>query len=203
MARDYDIIHFIQERMLALDDKLTSVIVRMYNRLEERQIYASALSTSITLFLAMKYLGLEPKLILGTIQYQNLSYPHAWIELDEKIFDLATHEDIKYHPVLQDRELTLVDPQINIGYEEASKDICYYPFQFGGTWELANMYKKVGKTFETYADESPYIDIWADTCYILEVSEVPDNLDFFRAVAQLEVIREKNADVSSLSKSDH
>jgi hypothetical protein len=203
MARDYNIIHFIQNRMDGMDEKLTSTVVRMYNRLEERACYASALSTSITLFLAMKYLRLEPKLILGTIQYQNLSYPHAWIELDDKIYDLATHEDIKYHPVLQDRELTLVDPQINIGYEEASKDICYYPFQFGGTWELANMYKKVGKTFETYADESPYIDIWADTCYILEISEVPNNLDFFRAAAQLEVIRERYADVSSLLDGDN
>lgn len=192
MARNYEMIHFLRDRMAGMDDKLIAAVVRMYNRLEERMIYSSALSTSITLFLAMKYLELEPKLILGTIQFQGLSYPHAWIELDEKIFDLATHEDIKYHPVLKDRDLRLVKPMINIDYEDAAEEICYYPFQFGGTWELANMYKMVGKTFETYIDEALYVDILADVCYILEVSEVPENLDFLRAVAKLETIKDKD-----------
>ena len=140
--------------MTGLDDKLTSAVIRMHNRLNDRMMYASALSTSVTLFLSMKHLGFEPKLILGTIQFQGLSYPHAWIELDDKIFDLATSQDIKYHPVLKDRELAAVKPMINIAYEEASSSICYYPFQFGATWELANMYKAVGKTLEKYMDES-------------------------------------------------
>ena len=192
MGHDYNKIHFIQEQMSNIDDKLTATIVRMSNRLSERQIYASALSTSVTLFLAMKYLQLSPTLILGTIQYQGLSYPHAWVELDDKIYDLATHEDIQYHPVLKDRDLKPVDPMVNIGYEEASEEVCYYPFQFGGTWELANMYKTVGKTFETYIDESLNVDVLADVCYILEISEVPENLDFLRAVAKAETIRDKH-----------
>lgn len=192
MARDYDVIHCIQDQMTSLNPQLTSAVVRMHNRITERQLYASALSTSVTLFLAMKCLKLSPKLILGTIQYQGLSYPHAWIELDDKIFDLATHQDIKCHPVLKDRELESVSPMINIGYEEASATIRYYPFQFGGTWELANIYKAVGKTLEKYMDESLYIDILADACYILELPETPENLDMLREIAKLETIRDKD-----------
>lgn len=191
MSRDYNTIHYIQERMKGLDPKLISAIARMHNRLEERQIYSSALSTSITLFLTMKYLEFDPKLILGTIQYQGLSYPHAWIELDDKIFDLATYQDIKFHPVLKDRGLKQINPTVNIGYEEASEHIRFYPFQFGGTWELANMYKMVGKTFEKYIDESLYIDVLADACYILNISEVPENLDFLKAIAKMEIIKDK------------
>ena len=191
MARDYDMIHFIQERMNGMDDKLSSAVVRMFNRLEERHCYASAMSTSITLFLAMKFVGVEPRLILGTVQYQGLSYPHAWIELDGKIFDLATYQDIKHQPVLKERNLKLINPQINISYEDASKEICYYPFQFGDTWPMANMKRLVGKTFEAYAEEAPMFDIWADACYILEESEIPENVDFLKAVAKLETISDE------------
>ena len=192
MARDYEIIHYLQAQMIALDPKLTSAIVRMHTRLSERKMYSSALSTSVTLFLAMRYLELSPKLILGTIQFQGLSYPHAWIELDGKIFDLATHQDIQHHPVLKEKELTLINPMVNINYEDASRSVCYYPFQFEDLWQLANLYKMVGKTFEMYIDESLYIDILADVCYILEISETPETLDFFRAVAKLETIKDKN-----------
>lgn len=194
MSKNYEIIHHIEKHMESKSSILTSAVVRMFNRLEERQCYASALSTSITLFLAMKHLGENPKLILGTIQHQGLSYPHAWIELDDKVFDIATYQDIKHHPVFKDRELSLILPQVNIGYESAANDngMEYYPFQFCGTWELANMYKTVGKTFEEYAEASPYIDIWADLCYILEISETPDNLNLFKAMAKLETIKDKD-----------
>jgi hypothetical protein len=114
MARDYSMIHFIQGRTSGLRQSIATTTVRMFNRLEDRGMYASALSTSVTLFLAMKYLDLNPKLILGTIRYQGISYPHAWIELEEKIYDLATYEDIKHHPVLKERNLNLINPQINI-----------------------------------------------------------------------------------------
>ena len=190
MARNYDIVHYIQDKTADMDDKVTSAIVRMFNRLEERKCYSSALSTSITLCIALKYLELNPKLVLGTVQYQGLSYPHAWLELDDKIFDLATYEDIQHQPVLKERELTLIKPMLNIDYETAANDICYYPFQFGDTWPMANMKRVVGKTWSEYAEESPYFDIWGDLCYILEVSETPDNLDLFKAIAKLEIIKD-------------
>lgn len=191
MSRNYDIVHYIQKNTADMDPNAMSAIVRMFNRLEDRNSYASALSTSVTLFLAMKYLKLSPKLILGTVQYQGLSYPHAWLELNEKIFDLAIYEDIKHHPVLKERGLTIIKPQINIEYEVAAKEICYYPFQFGETWAMADMKRLVGKTFESYIDASPFADILADVCYILEISEVPENLDFLRAIAKLETIKDE------------
>lgn len=190
MARNYDMIHYIQNRMSGMDEKLTNAVVRMFNKLDSRHCYASALSTSVTLLLAMKFLKLDPKLILGTVQYQGLSYPHAWLELNEKVFDLATYEDIQHHPVLKDRELKLIIPQINISYDDASDEICYYPFQFGETWSMASMKRLVGRTLDEYIEEAPMFDIMADVCYILEEPEVPENTDFLKAIAQSVVIRD-------------
>jgi hypothetical protein len=191
MARNYDMIHLIRNRMANMDDKLASVVVRMFNRLEEHHIYAAALSTSITLHLAFQYLELKPKLVLGTVQFQGLSYPHAWLELDDKIFDLATYFDIKNHPVLKDRNLNLINPQINVEYEDAAKDgVCYYPFQFGETWEMASMKRLVGKDFVEYAGMSPMVDIWGDLCYILELTETKDNLQLLGAMAKVSYIKD-------------
>jgi hypothetical protein len=193
MSRNYDIIHFIQNQMSDMDDKIVNIVTRMFNRIDERKSYASALSTSVSLFIAMKYIQLEPKLILGTIQFQGLSYPHAWLELNDKIFDLATYEDIQHHPVLKDRDLAIINPILNVDYEDASSQIMYYPYQFGETWPMANMKRLVGKTFEAYAEESPMFDILADVCYILEISETPANLDILKNIAKLEIIRDEDA----------
>lgn len=191
LMKNYETIHFIQENMQRLNNEAaTSIITRMYNRLEERKCYASALSTSISLYIAMRHIRLDPKLILGTVQFQGLSYAHAWLELDEKIIDLAIHEDVKYHPVLSSRNLETVDPQIYISYEDAAiketktQNVCYYPFQFGDTWEMSNMKRVVGKTFEGYAEESPMFDIWLDVCYILDISETQENIDQIKEIAR-------------------
>lgn len=192
MARNYDVIHQIQSDMSMYDNKTISAVVKMFNRVEERKSYASALSTSITLFLAMKYLGVNASVILGTLQFQNLSYPHAWLEINGNIFDIATHIDVLHHPVLNQRNLTPVSVQIDTTYETASFDgLDYYPFQFGGTWPLADMKRMVGKTFAEYADNSPYFDIYADVCYILDLPETKDNIEKLVEIAKTETIKDE------------
>ena len=190
MSKDYEMIRYIRDKAKDLDEELVNVLIRMFNRLDSRHCYSSALSTSITLCTAFKYLGYYPKLVLGTIQYQGLSYPHAWMEMDDKIFDIATYEDIKYQPVLKDRGLTSVNPMINIEYEDAAQWIEYYPFQFGDTWPMANMKRVVDKTWKEYAEEAPYFDMIGDLCYILEISEVPKNVDQLKDIMNAEYIKD-------------
>jgi hypothetical protein len=55
---------------------------------------------------------------------------------------------------------------------------------------MSNMKRLVGKTLETYADESPVFDIWEDVCYILEISATKENVDLLRAIAKLEIIKD-------------
>jgi len=172
--KDYEMAHFIMERVRILTPQQQSIILRMFNRLESRKMFASCLSTSVTLLLAFSYIGASSSLILGTVQFQGLSYPHAWLEMDGKIYDLATYEDIKHHPVLKDRGLTPILPQLVTDYETASQNICYYPFQFGSMWEMSDMRRMVGKTLEEYINEARSLDILGDVCYILDISKTPD-----------------------------
>lgn len=191
MSRDYNMLHMIQNNMAGVDKRAIDAVSRMYERLEKRECYASCVSTSVTLVLAFKYMSLNPKLILGTVQYQGISHPHAWIELDGKIFDLAISVDIKYHPVLKEREMQRIEPIINLTHDEAVNNVKYYPYQFGGTWKVSNMYQLVGKTMKEYADASPVFDIWADICYILDISETAENLTILEHLAEQEIIRDK------------
>ena len=193
MARNYKMIHFLQNEMEGMDNKAASMIIRMFNRLDERKIYASALSTSVTLYLALSYIGLLPKLVLGTVQYQGLSYPHAWIEMNDKVFDLAIYGDTRYHPMLtESHDVKAVLPQINVGYADTN-EINYYPFQFGSTWAMADMKRLVGKTLKEYADKSPVFNIWSDVCYILELSATSGNLEKMEEIASNATINDSEA----------
>lgn len=172
MSKDYETIHLIQAQMKDVPGDITDLIVRMYNRLENKKRYASGLSTSITMFLAMKHLGYNPLLILGTVRFQGISFPHAWLELDGKIIDIAIAEDTKYHPVLSDK-VKPVQVQCYQSYDNAELD--YFDFQFSEMWPMHGMKQVVGKNLAEYINMAEDIDILAEVCSILNISAIVDN----------------------------
>lgn len=188
MARDYDTIHLIQDAMKDKDDKMTSLFVRMYNRLHERKCYSSALSTSITLQLALKKLGYESLLVLGTVAYQDVSYPHIWLEIDQKIYDLAIHLDTQYQPVLLNNDIEVEPPQINISYHDAKID--YYAFQFADTYIMSDLKRLVGKKYSEYINNAPQFDIINDVCYIMDVHETKEQADSIMNLAAQYTIKD-------------
>ena len=188
MARDYDTIHLIQDAMKDKDDKMTSLFVRMYNRLHERKCYSSALSTSITLQLALKKLGYESLLILGTVAYQEVSYPHIWLEIDQKIQDLAIHLDTQHQPVLLNNDIKVEQPQINISYNDAKID--YYAFQFADTYIMSDLKRLVGKKYSEYIDNAPQFDIINDVCYIMDIPETKEQADSIMDLAAQYTIKD-------------
>ena len=188
MARDYDTIHLIQDAMKDKDDKMISLFVRMYNRLHERKCYSSALSTSITLQLALKKLGYESLLILGTVAYQDVSYPHIWLEIDQKIYDLAIHLDTQHQPVLLNNDIEVEPPQINISYNDAKID--YYAFQFADTYIMSDLKRLVGKKYSEYINNAPQFDIINDVCYIMDIPETKEQADSIMDLAEQYTIKD-------------
>ena len=188
MSRDYDTIHLIQDAMKDKDDKMTSLFVRMYNRLHERKCYSSALSTSITLQLALKKLGYDSLLILGTVAYQNVSYPHIWLEIDQRIYDLAIHLDTQHQPVLLNNDIKVEPPQINISYNDAKID--YYAFQFADTYIMSDLKRLVGKKYSEYIDNAPQFDIINDVCYIMDIPETKEQADSIMDLAAQSIIKD-------------
>ncbi|MBQ8627109.1 MAG: hypothetical protein IJ419_13185 [Agathobacter sp.] len=188
MARDYDTIHLIQDAMKDKDDKMISLFVRMYNRLHERKCYSSALSTSITLQLALKKLGYESLLILGTVAYQDVSYPHIWLEIDQKIYDLAIHLDTQHQPVLLNNDIKVEPPQINISYNDAKID--YYAFQFADTYIMSDLKRLVGKKYSEYINNAPQFDIINDVCYIMDIPETKEQADSIMDLAEQYTIKD-------------
>ena len=189
MSRDYDTIHLIQNALNDKDDKFTDLFVRMFNRLYERKCYSSALSTSITLQLALKKLGYESTLIIGTVSYQNVAYPHVWLEIDQKIFDIAIHLDTQFQPVLKNKEIQVVEPQINVEYNNT--DIDYYAFQFYDTYIMSDLKRVVGKKYSEYIDNAPQFDIINDICYIMDIPETKEQTDALMELAGQYTIKDE------------
>lgn len=189
MSKDYDTLKYIKEEMEDVDEKIISTVCKMFNRLSERRCYASCLSTSVILYLAFRYLGLEPKIILGKLLVQGFGFQHVWVELNDKIYDLAIHFDTKYHPVFIENEFKEEKPVVNANYNDLN--LKYLKWTFDDTWVMTNLYKMVGKTLEEYIDEAPVDDLFRDACYILDISETKDNLDKLREISKEVKISDK------------
>ena len=140
------------------------------------------MSTSAVLYLSFKYLGLNPKIILGKLLIQGFGFQHVWIELDERIYDLAIHFDTKHHPVFIENEFKEEPPVVNKKYENTNSK--YLKWTFDDTWVMTNLYKMVGKTLEEYIDEAPVDDLFRDACYVLDISETKERLDKLRRFAK-------------------
>lgn len=185
--RNYNIINLI--RKAVSDQEISRLFERMFNRMESKSLYAAALSSSVELYLSLKYLGRNPILVLGTVGIDNLSFPHVWIELDQKIYDVAIYFDSKMHPVLKDK-IDVVMPQINRTYDNA--DINYFAFQFSDTFEMSDLKRVIGANMKEYCDNNPTSDMWADICYILGISQIPTKINPIKEFAQKEIIKDKD-----------
>ena len=191
MSRDYHMLQYIDRQTQDMPTQFQTAIRRIANRIDQRQLYASGLSTGVTLFLAAKLCGLAPKLILGTITHDKVSYTTAWVEIDKKVFDLAVYGDTKYNPYIVDKQSPVL-PQVNLSYLET--DPVYYPRQFAQSYykDGSGIKKVVGKTFFQYAEENPYFDLFRDVCYILGLSETPENLKAIEKIAKSHIIEDGN-----------
>lgn len=183
--REYQIVKQIQRD--EPNKLINNILKRLYTKMESNQTYSAALSSSVELFLALKYIGKNPTLILGTCGINAFSFPHAWVELNEKIYDLSIYFDTKNNPVLKDK-CNVVNPQINRTYQNA--DVDYFAFQFVDTWELSDLKRVVGANFKEYCDNNPNNNMWSDICYILDISPVPEKVNKIKELAEKEIINE-------------
>ena len=136
MSKNYEMIHFIQQQ--TPNKTISDIITRLFTRLDAQTIYASALSTSISIVLAAALYDIKADLILGTIGIPGAGscFPSAWVEIDGNIYDLSIYFDSLRHPVLKEH-VSVIKPQINKDYNDT--DLDYFDFQFSDVYELSDI----------------------------------------------------------------
>lgn len=183
--KNYEMIHLIQTAGLPVDAE--KVVVRAFNKMNDVKEPDGCLSISVSLCIALEYLGYSPELCIGKFWVKGHDYYHAWTELDKRVIDVAIYGNTSFSPYWRDG---IVAPQINRYYLET--DIKYDPFVFDEDFKDALISKMMGKTFYYYCDNAPKRNaIWNMIMYYLDTSSL-NVLKAIKDIAQLHTIGERN-----------
>ncbi len=100
MKRDYDAIHYIQRQLSGFEDKkMVFAMTKAFNKMYAAKEPDGCLSTTVELFIALKYLGYKPRICYGlVVPPSDYEFYHAWLELDGKIVDIAIYGNAKFSP---------------------------------------------------------------------------------------------------------
>ena len=201
MSKNYKVIQ--QIRTDCDNEDIAFIITRLFNRLDKQKIYASSLSTSIEIVLACKMYDIDARLILGTIGLPKTKecFPSAWVEINDKIYDLAIYFDSLRHPMLT-QHTEVIKPQVNKTYDNA--DVDYFDFQFSDVFELSDMYRHVDTSLKEFCDNSPYgDDLWCDILYAADVLQTPDNLKKAQDIAsEIKILKTRTPVEENTDKED-
>ena len=182
--RNYEMIHLIQAAGLPEDAK--NVVVRAFNKMNETKEPDGCLSTSVTICIAMEYLGYSPNLCIGKFVLNGHDFYHAWTELDGKVIDVAIFGNSSFSPYWRDE---VIIPQVNRKYLET--DVKYEPFVFDEDFKDAQISKMMGQSFYFYCDNAPKRNaIWNLILYYLDTT-TSDVLNAVKEIAKKHMIGER------------
>ena len=164
--RNSEIVSLIQSA--GLSPKATDAVVRAFILMNDNKDCNGCLTISISLCIALEYLGYSPKLCIGKFWVGRHDFYHAWIELDKKVIDIAIYGNSSFSPYWID---DVIMPQINKAYNET--DVKYEPFTFDGEFQNAAISQAIGWSFYFYCENAPWPNaVWDIIMYYLGSSSI-------------------------------
>lgn len=187
LKRDYDAIHYIQRQLSGFEDKkMVFAMTKAFNKMCAAEEPDGCLSTTVELFIALKYLGYKPRICYGlVVPPSGYEFYHAWLELDGKIVDIAIYGNAKFSPF---STFDVRFPIVMGSYEANEQGMEYRPFTFDEDWRDALISKVQGMPVVEYCDKSPKRILWKFACDLLDMSPLKANVDALRDTVKDEVI---------------
>lgn len=187
MKRDYDAIHYIQRQLSEFEDKkMVFAMTKAFNKMCAAEEPDGCLSTTVELFIALKYLGYKPRICYGlVVPPSGYEFYHAWLELDGKIVDIAIYGNAKFSPY---STFDVRFPIVMVSYEANEQGLEYRPFTFDEDWHGALISKVQGMSVVEYCDKSPKRILWTFVCDLLDMSPLKANVDALRDAVKDDVI---------------
>ena len=183
--KNYEMIHLIQNAGLPKD--VQNVVVRAFNYMNDGQEPDGCLSISVSLCIALEYLGYSPKLCIGKYWAFDHDYYHAWTELDGRVIDIAIYGNTAFSRLWLD---DVIQPQVNKKYSDT--DVKYEPFVFDDDFKEAMISVMMGKSFFYYCDNAPKRNaIWNRILYYLDTSSL-SALNKVKEISKGHIIGEAN-----------
>lgn len=71
------------------DEKMANILIKLYEFMKKKQWIGACHSISSVLYVILTEIGYNPVLCIGEVNADNFIFDHSWIEIDNKIVDLA------------------------------------------------------------------------------------------------------------------
>ena len=154
--------------------EMSDIIIKTCDYLKKKQWWGACHACSSVLYVLLSEIGYNPTLCVGEVQTNNYLFDHSWIEVDNKIIDLAISLTLKNgmavsSPIILDINSTTKEKtQINYGvkgqgFDEQTKILLslsfneymnYFPDNENGLWgvieEILNKKIDIEKFQEKY-----------------------------------------------------
>lgn len=176
MGKDYEMIRYIRGRMEGFDERFVSAVVKLFGRMVEAREPDGCMSNSALLLACAKYCGYDAKLCYGLCSNGKHELYHAWLEINDCVFDIGIYGNSHFSPLYLDEPLER--PVINTKYENAP--IHYGRFVFDEDWKEASLRGVEHLSVEKYFDNSERKILWQFVCTLLDMSPTKDNVDKIR-----------------------
>lgn len=76
--------------------EMCEILIKMCEYLKHKQIYGACHESASVLYVLLSEIGYEPILCVGEVKAGNYLFDHSWIEIDNKIIDIAISMTLEY-----------------------------------------------------------------------------------------------------------
>lgn len=178
MAKDYNAIHYIQNqaKKYNVDDKLSDLLIRGFNIIYNNQEGDGCVSNSIALYVCLKNMGYNPQIYYGLCSIENgFEFYHMWLELDNKIIDLAIYGNAKFSFLNGELAYIITTPIVLEKYDELI--VHYRKFVFDDDWKHAAISAVENMTLKEYINNAPNNGMKKLICRYMDVPLTIENIN--------------------------
>ena len=69
--------------------EMSQIIIKLLDYMNKKQWYGACHACSSVLYVLLSEIGYKPNLYVGEVKEKNYLFDHSWIEIDNKVIDLA------------------------------------------------------------------------------------------------------------------
>lgn len=177
MAKDYNAIHYIQNQAKKYnDDKLSDLLIRGFNLIYNSQEPDGCASNTVALYVCLKNMGYSPQICYGICTTESgFEFYHMWLELDDKIIDLAIYGNAKFSVLSGELAYIITTPVVLETYDESK--VHYGKFVFDDDWKHAAISVVENMTLKEYINSAPNNGMKKLICRYMDVSPTIENIN--------------------------
>ena len=179
-------VNYIRQQMRGFKPEFVKCVIRCFELIDSTQQPDGCLGNSVALYICAKEFGYSPKLCYGLCKVEEISFYHAWLEINGIIIDPSIYGNVNFNPKVRQSCQTMLNTPYIGAYKTST--ISYGRYEFDENWRSDRISKAEGMSFEQYMDNAPDNWMWWVTCRFLNKLPVRKTIKHLRTLIKKDVI---------------